>query len=360
MTLSSWLPATIVSNGLSSSSLRYLRLTRSGQPTTFSNWAETHSTRLSSALRSPKSSAQTSYPPLCSNLRRQPHSVPPSSGVLASPRRSYRSLWARGTAYRSFASLAVARTRSDYGRSRRKLHGRTVFGINDHGADQRARPERQLEQRVRRHLADLRRVQPHGPYLIGGHSFGGVVAYEIARHLRDAGEDVALLVVLDTGAPNLPMSASAGFSEELRQLYPGQGVRARVRRTIRLAYFSSRRRALGWMVGTIRLDEDRRRAAYASINDSMLRRYRPQPYSGAVLLVRASASIPTDGPGSARSELGWGALLAGEVSVVDVEGDHRTIMREPYVGNVARALNAAFESLESRRPTDLSSAGERR
>jgi thioesterase domain-containing protein len=65
--------------------------------------------------------------------------------------------------------------------------------------------------------------------------------------------------------------------------------------------------------------------------------------------VRASASILADDQQSPPPDLGWGTLLAGEVSVVDVEGSHRTLVREPYVGNVAGALNAAFEKLESSR-----------
>jgi thioesterase domain-containing protein len=48
----------------------------------------------------------------------------------------------------------------------------------------------------------LKSVQPHGPYLLAGHSIGGSVAYEIASRLRAQGEEVALLVLLDTPAPD--------------------------------------------------------------------------------------------------------------------------------------------------------------
>ena len=49
------------------------------------------------------------------------------------------------------------------------------------------------------YLEEMRKIQPHGPYLLGGYSFGGVAAYEIARNLRAAGEEVALLMLFDDG-----------------------------------------------------------------------------------------------------------------------------------------------------------------
>lgn len=54
----------------------------------------------------------------------------------------------------------------------------------------------------------LRTVQPTGPYHIGGHSFGGLVAFEMAQQLVSAGEQVAALILMDTLAPPLhPMTA---------------------------------------------------------------------------------------------------------------------------------------------------------
>ena len=56
----------------------------------------------------------------------------------------------------------------------------------------------------RDYIAELRQVQPHGPYLLGGFSGGGITAYEMARQLEAAGEEVALLVMLDTPLPMRP------------------------------------------------------------------------------------------------------------------------------------------------------------
>ncbi len=68
------------------------------------------------------------------------------------------------------------------------------------GADPGTTPLRTVEEIADSYIAALRTVQPHGPYAIGGWSFGGFVAFEIARRLRAAGEDVTRLVLLDTTA----------------------------------------------------------------------------------------------------------------------------------------------------------------
>lgn len=56
--------------------------------------------------------------------------------------------------------------------------------------------------------------QPEGPYLLGGHSFGGVVSYEIARQLKERGREVAFLVLLDSG-----YWAGAGASDRVETLF---------------------------------------------------------------------------------------------------------------------------------------------
>ena len=61
------------------------------------------------------------------------------------------------------------------------------------------------------YVDEIRTVQPHGPYLLGGECIGGVLAYEMARRLEEIGEKVELLVLLDTELPSCkvpPFNAS--------------------------------------------------------------------------------------------------------------------------------------------------------
>jgi thioesterase domain-containing protein/acyl carrier protein len=75
---------------------------------------------------------------------------------------------------------------------------RAVWGIEAQGMDGVALPLDRIEDMAEAHIADLRTVAPHGPYLLAGYSFGGLVAFEMARQLVQADEEVSFLALLDT------------------------------------------------------------------------------------------------------------------------------------------------------------------
>lgn len=81
---------------------------------------------------------------------------------------------------------------------------RRVFGIQARGLIGQAEPHRDVGGAARDYIAEIRRVQPEGPYLISGYSGGGIMAYEMAQQLRASGQEVAVLAMLDTPLPVRP------------------------------------------------------------------------------------------------------------------------------------------------------------
>jgi acyl transferase domain-containing protein len=81
---------------------------------------------------------------------------------------------------------------------------RPVYGLQARGLIGDAAPHETVPEMARDYIAELRAVQPEGPYLIGGYSGGGVTAYEMAQQLSDAGQEVAVLAMLDTPLPVRP------------------------------------------------------------------------------------------------------------------------------------------------------------
>jgi acetoacetyl-CoA synthetase len=75
---------------------------------------------------------------------------------------------------------------------------RAVYGLQPKGASGVEAPLSSLAEMADMHLADIRNIQPKGPYYLIGYSFGGLVMLEIARHLVRQQEKVALLVMLDS------------------------------------------------------------------------------------------------------------------------------------------------------------------
>jgi len=96
---------------------------------------------------------------------------------------------------------------------------RPFYGVRAPGYDGSEEPLDTVEELAARYIESIRLVQPYGPYLLGGHSFGGVVAYEMGRQLRAAGEEVTRVVLLDTYVPvpgqSLPPVDDAAAIREL-------------------------------------------------------------------------------------------------------------------------------------------------
>jgi thioesterase domain-containing protein len=87
---------------------------------------------------------------------------------------------------------------------------RPVLAFQSPGLEMDGGAEVTVETMARCYLEELRKRQPSGPYLLGGWCFGGVIAFEVARQLRDSGEVVDGLALIDTRAPiaaNVPSDA---------------------------------------------------------------------------------------------------------------------------------------------------------
>lgn len=74
---------------------------------------------------------------------------------------------------------------------------RPIYGIQDPGIDMEQPVLDSIEEMAKFYLKHIKKVQPQGPYLIGGASFGATVAAQISHHLKQQNETVASLIVLD-------------------------------------------------------------------------------------------------------------------------------------------------------------------
>jgi acyl transferase domain-containing protein/thioesterase domain-containing protein len=207
-----------------------------------------------------------------------------------------------------------------------------VYGLQARGLDGREPLLTSIEEMAAHYIRDIRAVQPAGPYRLGGYSAGGIIAFEMAQQLRAAGEEVSLLALLDTfpGSPESKLSLLVKF---LRLPLPDQVdyLRSKLRDRIRRA---RHKRLPSGLPASLR---DVRRANFAAE-----RAYTPQPYAGPVVLFRATER-------SLRGtdvEAGWRRLAAGHFTIVDVPGQHGTILEEPNVQFLAAELRKWLDSAE--------------
>ncbi|MDY0060931.1 MAG: amino acid adenylation domain-containing protein [Myxococcota bacterium] len=187
-----------------------------------------------------------------------------------------------------------------------------------------------LEELAARYVQALRTVLPAGPYHLLGYSFGGTIAYELARQLAAQGCRVGLLALIDT--PNF--ARDARFLERF-VLSATKSVLLWLRGmsfSAKLAFlegsFGARPR-LGRVRALLAAQGQMRRLALA---------YRPGPVPWALVLFRSrERRVALD------ATLGWRELVPA-VEVCDVSGNHITVMSEQHVPQVARRLGELLTS----------------
>jgi thioesterase domain-containing protein len=81
------------------------------------------------------------------------------------------------------------------------------YGLQAQGLDGESEPLHRIEEIATEYVKAIQTVQPQGPYLLGGHSFGGLVAFEMAQQLQQQGHEIGLLAILDTVAPVQPQQS---------------------------------------------------------------------------------------------------------------------------------------------------------
>jgi amino acid adenylation domain-containing protein len=261
--------------------------------------------------------------------------------------------------------------------------GQPVYGL-----EARPRQERltTLEELGEHYLAAVREVQRRGPYCLLGWSFGGLVAFEMARQLRGSGEEVALLALVDTNAPGF--KAEGEEEEEPLDLENAEGLTRALEQTTgrelpidfaRLPEQGDRRRQLEFILGEakrlsivpVEVGLDEVLLQIRNYNDRLLaaRAYAPGPYDGpgTLFLARQEAAAPAPAeaadeepgadPGSGPTDLGWRAF-APRLAVVELSGDHHSIVREPVA--LAKELEAHLGRLAGAAAGRHSRVGERR
>jgi thioesterase domain-containing protein len=88
------------------------------------------------------------------------------------------------------------------------------YGLQAVGLYGRETPQTSVREMAARYISELRSVQPQGPYALGGYCFGGLVAYEMAVQLMDAGEKIDLVAMFNAPSPSYNQRFDPEFDNE--------------------------------------------------------------------------------------------------------------------------------------------------
>ncbi|MFD8327807.1 non-ribosomal peptide synthetase, partial [Streptomyces lydicus] len=201
-----------------------------------------------------------------------------------------------------------------------------VYGLQAHGLTEPDATPDSMAEMVRAYLAQVRAVQPQGPYALLGWSFGGLVAHEMAVQLQEDGHEVASLVLLDSFPPGggTPREGEAATEAELRQ-----------------ALFASlgRRPDADDPAGPLALLGERGLAAMLRVfahHGDLQSGFVPRTFRGEVLLFEATEGKAVDAP----RPHDWRPYVTGPVEVTPVRGTHGELTRPDQLAQIGPVLAA--------------------
>ncbi|KAB7785410.1 type I polyketide synthase [Methylorubrum populi] len=232
---------------------------------------------------------------------------------------------------------------------------RPVYGLQARGLYGEHAPHETFEEMARDYCAEIRAVQPRGPYLLGGFSGGGLAAMAMARRLREEGEEVAAVLLLDTPVPQrVTLSVTDRLTMKAQEFRAkGGGFLAEwLRRRARWEAMRLRERmAAPREAGSEQFHNDAIEAAFRRALDRLVL----HPYPGRVILYRPQVQVLHRLSGGRRLDAnralirednGWSPYLP-DLSIVQVSGDHDGMVLEPNVRVLAARMRRHLAEAEA-------------
>jgi len=205
------------------------------------------------------------------------------------------------------------------------------------------------------YLEVLRKVQPEGPYCLVGWSMGGLVVFEMARELLRRGQAVETVALIDSWVPTLQPGAGParlddtalllGFAMELGRI-AGHALTlsakelAPLEAEARLALLGERARSVGALPPGVGPEVLRARFGVYRAHARAFHEYVPgKGHPARVLLFRPEAGALQAASGPMG---GWDTVTLRPPRLIELPGDHYSVMTEPHVTELARHLQAAL------------------
>lgn len=229
-----------------------------------------------------------------------------------------------------------------------------VYGLQAQGLDGKQAPHTKVEDMASHYIQEIRTVQPHGPYLLGGFSSGGIIAFEMARQLDAQGDRVALLAMFDTYNPSLYIRNPSFW----RTIYVYLLTLLQLRSADRWNYFLAK---VDWFASLLTgkpsskfdlwnehsFTEDANpynMALIETFKQATMGDYIPQPYSGQVTLFTTKEILRWCQFKSCR---GWHGMAQKGVEIHEVPGTHLGMLGEPNVQILAEKLIVCLDHAQA-------------
>ncbi len=231
------------------------------------------------------------------------------------------------------------------------------YGLQARGVDGKSQPHDTFEAQAAAYLAEVREVQPEGPYYIGGFSGGGIVAYEMARQLKDAGQEVGALVMLDTWVPFEMLLSHEDRREMHRQRFKERGLKYAWEIVYNRVQRNKKRlsQIINARAGKLRPYEFTESNIELAFRRALVAYDTPE-YSGEIALFRPKLDVAHELSSGNRvsshanyvyDDNDWSRHCTGPIEVHEVPGDHDNMVLEPNVRILAAQMREFIDRAEA-------------
>ena len=218
---------------------------------------------------------------------------------------------------------------------------RPFYGLQSPWLYGEQKPLTKIEEMAATYIKALQTIQHHSPYYLAGWSMGGVVAWEMAQQLQEAGQEVALVALIDSYTPSAiseldEASLANSLAADLGGLFGTELLISandieQLRPEEQLQRIFTAAKNLNLLPPEVGMEQMRRLFQVFQANRLALVNYKLQPYSGRVALFCADTS---------QEDRGWSSALASNLETYIIPGDHYSIIREPDIGCLTNKLAA--------------------
>lgn len=228
---------------------------------------------------------------------------------------------------------------------------RPVYGLQSVGLDGKQEPLTTVADMASYYLKEIRIIQPQGPYLLFGYSFGGVIAFEMAQQLYAQGDKIGFLGVCDLDSPNTfresELSLSSSLKVHFRNISQTKGISAKLQYLQdRLSYRSIYKIYKNYMnqeFSKIEATPPEFLLKLFSTNSQSHKDYTAKIYPGSLTLFRCKIQSIDH---YSNPDLGWDKIIGEKVNIHYISGSHFELMKPPKVSAIAKEIDRYLKDVE--------------
>ncbi len=243
----------------------------------------------------------------------------------------------------------------------RRLGENYPFYALEHNPDTEEPEIISVEETASYYLQEIRKIQPKGPYLLGGHCYGGVLAFEMAQQLQKQGERVDLLVVIDAIIAETRIESTKDDDAKFL-LRMAESIKTDSNIDFAVSFEELRDLSLSQQIDLINqkanfiftdteIKDFIRYYQLFKAHVQAMRNYVPLVYPESMTLLRAKEDIIHDfeSPEFHTDDplLGWHKYSSQPIKVIEIPGDHFSIFVEPHIQELAKTLRVCIDNAVS-------------